>query len=156
MRLFKGQAAHPSSANKPRGRSWSAIDVAGYRIDVIHPERHAALVGWNPSLLKLASLGVGYLLVLTAATRAMAPYLGWGPTLLLFGAAHLSFALVGLPRDRAPSTDAEIAEAPMGVPNWHLAGEEAVSQTGERPGTPTPRPPMVRPPTFPPRTRSVT
>ena len=86
----------------------------------------------------------------------MAPYLGWGPTLLLFGAAHLGFALVGLPRDRAPAVEAEIEEAPMGVPNWHLAEEQAVSQTGERPGTPTPRPPMVSPPAFPPRTRTVT
>ena len=156
MRLFKSHATSPSTEKKTGRRNWSAIDVAGFRIDVIHPERHPALIGWNPSLLKLASLGVGYLLVLMAATRAMSLYLGWGPTLLLFGAAHLGFALVGLPRDREPAIEGEIADAPMGVPNWHLAEAEAVSQTGERPGTPAPRPPTVRPPAFPPRTRTVT
>jgi hypothetical protein len=157
MSLFKDRGTTPSSPKKTSGRNWSAIDVAGYRIDVIHPQRHG-LVGWNPSLIKIASLGIGYLLVLTAVTRAMALYLGWTPTLLLFGAVHLGFALVGLlPRETGTASEPELDSVPMGVPGWHLVqAEEAVSQTGERTGTPGPRPPTVRPPAFPPRTRSVT
>jgi hypothetical protein len=157
MSLFKDRGTHSSSPKKTSRRSWSAVDVAGYRIDVIHPERRA-LVGWNPSLLKVASLSIGYLLILTAVTRAMAGYLGWSPTLLLFGAAHLGFGLVGLPRETSLASEAEVEAAPMGVPGWHLAQAEgeAVSQTGERASTPAPHPPTVRPPAFPPRTRSVT
>jgi hypothetical protein len=156
MSLFKERGTNDSSTKKTsRRRNWSAIDVAGYRIDVIHPERQA--VGGSLSLIKTASLGIGYLLVLAAVTRAAASYLGWSVTLLAFGAAHLVFALVGLSRDSATTSDADLEPAPMGIPGWHLSqGEEAVSQTGERPGLANPRPPTVRPPAFPPRTRSVT
>ncbi|HEX2658784.1 MAG TPA: hypothetical protein VHU40_10950 [Polyangia bacterium] len=159
MSLSKDRATHAPSDKKPRRRNWSAIDVAGYRIDVIHPRRQG-LVGWSPSLLKVVSFSIGYALVLAAVTRGMAHYLGWSPTLLLFGAAHLGFALVAVPRDAEITDDSVVEPAPMGMPGWHLMhahGEEGpVSQTGERPGLSAARPPVVRPPAFPPRTRTFT
>lgn len=159
MNLFKDRATSAPTDKKHRPRTWSAIDVAGYRIDVIHPRRHG-LVGWSPSLLKVAAFSIGYALVLAAVTRGVAHYLGWSPTLLLFGAAHLGFALVAVPRDLDTSDDVVAEPAPTGMPGWHLmhapAEDGVVSQTGERPGLSASRPPVVRPPAFPPRTRTVT
>ena len=127
----------------------SPVDVAGFRIDVIHPERHSR-VGWSPTLVNVASLGIGYLLVLAATTRAMAFYLGWGPTLLLFGAVHLCFAFVGLfPMVRETTGEARTS----GAPGWHLVEADVASSMAE--AADSPRPSIVPPPTFPPRTRNV-
>jgi|GEM_PF-6351383 len=126
----------------------SAVDVAGYRIDIIHPERHSRM-GWRPTLVNVASLGVGYLLVLAATMRALAFYLGWGPTLLLFGAVHLCFAFVGLfPMVREATDEARTS----GAPGWHLVEDEVASS---RATAVSPPPSIVPPPTFPPHTRNV-
>lgn len=148
MSQVKNGASTPpgKQTRRPIG---SAVEVAGYRIDIIHPERHSR-VGWRPKLINVASLGVGYLLVLAATTRAMAFYLGWGPTLLLFGAAHLAFAFVGLlPTVRGAAAEAQTA----GGPGWHLGEEDVASPRAE--AAAPPRASLVHPPTFPPRTRSV-
>jgi hypothetical protein len=126
----------------------SAVDVAGYRIDIIHPERHSRM-GLRPTLVNVASLGVGYLLVLAATTRALAFYLGWGPTLLLFGAVHLCFAFMGLfPMVREATGEARTS----GAPGWHLVEDDVASS---RRTAVSPPPSIVPPPTFPPRTRNV-
>jgi len=148
MSQVKNGASMPGKQTR-RQAIGSPVDVAGYRIDIIHPERHSR-VGWRPTLVNVASLAIGYLLVLAATTRALAFYLGWGPTLFLFGAVHLCFAFVGLfPTIREATGETRTS----GAPGWHLIDDDVASSMAETAASPPPS--IVPPPTSPPRTRNV-
>jgi hypothetical protein len=104
--------------------------------------------GWTP-VLQAAFFVVGYLLMVASVVAFFARYIGWSPSLLIVGASHLVLALIGLPKKPA-ALDTDVA---LGESAWER-DPDVVMDRSDTVVTPRPVARIVRPPVFPPRTRT--
>lgn len=123
------------SASRKLGWRWA--NAVAYRIDLLQPNGHRFVGGWT-AVLQAALFVVGYLLTVSSVVAFFAHYIGWSPSLLIAGGAHLALAVFGL--SAAPMAEAAEARDESDRDDVNI--------------TPILRPQSIRPPAFPPRTRT--
>jgi len=131
-----------------RKLSSTAPDLTESSIHTLRDNDPRTAPSWT-WVLQAAFFVVGYLLLVASVVVFFARFIGWSPSLLIVGASHLVLALIGLPKKPA-ALDTDV---PLGESAWERDPDIGLDRS-DTVVTPRPGPHIVRPPVFPPRTRT--